>query len=189
MRLVSYARERAALRLKILRLLPTAGRRLLVATVALQVFTGLAPVAFIVATSTVVGRVPTAVEQGLDSPEWRSLRNALLVAGVLFVIQQLSWPFQWAFGEMVTWRVDDRVRERVAAASFEPVGIAALEDSETLDQLAQIADPNRGIGFSPGGACAGMLALVSRYVSWSVSSIFLAVVYCGWRSRTSTSCR
>ena len=166
--------------MRIIRLLPAAGRRLLVSTAALYVFTGLAPVAFIVATSTVVGRVPAAVEQGRDSPEWRSLRNALLAAGVLFVIQQLSWPFQWAFGEMVTWRVDDTVRERVAAASFEPVGIAALEDPETLDELAQIADPNRGIGFSPGGACAGMLALVSRYVEWSVASIFLAVVYTWW---------
>lgn len=176
----TYLRERVALRLKILRLLPAAGTRLLVSTAALQVFTGLAPVAFIVATSTVVGRVPAAVEAGLDSPEWRSLRNALLLAGALFVVQQLSWPFQWAVGEMVTWRVDDTIRERVAAASFEPVGIAALEDPETLDQLAQIADPNRGIGFSPGGACAGMLALVARYVEWSVASIFLAVVYTWW---------
>jgi ATP-binding cassette, subfamily B, bacterial len=179
-KLPNYLRERVALRLKILRLLPAAGPRLLGGALLLQVFTGLAPVAFIVATSTVVGRVPAAVEQGLDSPEWRSLRNALLVAGALFVVQQLSWPFQWAIGEMVTWRVDDTVRERVAAASFEPVGIAALEDPETLDQLAQIADPNRGIGFSPGGACAGMLALVSNYVQWAVASVFLGAVYTWW---------
>jgi ATP-binding cassette subfamily B protein len=179
-RLADYLRKRAALRLNILRLLPAAGPRLLVPTVALQVLTGLAPVAFIVATSTVVGRVPGAVEAGHDSPEWRSLRNALLVAGALFVVQQLSWPFQWAAGEMVTWRVDDTIRERVAAASFEPVGIGALEDPETLDQLAQVADPNRGVGFSPGGACSGMLALISRYVEWSVASIFLGVVYTWW---------
>ncbi|MDX6398461.1 MAG: ATP-binding cassette, subfamily bacterial [Gaiellaceae bacterium] len=179
-RLAEYLRARTALRLKILRLLHAAGPRLLVGGFALHVLTGLAPVAFIVATSTVVGRVPGAVGAGLGSPEWRSLRNALLVAGALFVLQQLSWPFQWALGEMITWRVDDTVRERVAAASFEPVGIAALEDPETLDQLAEIADPNRGVGFSPGGACAGMLALVSRYVEWSVASIFLAIAYTWW---------
>jgi ATP-binding cassette subfamily B protein len=176
----AYLRGRVALRLKILRLLPAAGRRLLASTIALHLFTGVAPVAFIVATSTVVGRVPAAVDAGLDSPEWRSLRTALLVAGALFVVQQLSWPFQWAFGEMVTWRVDDTIRERVAAASFEPVGIAALEDPETLEQLAQIADPNRGVGFSPGGACAGMLALLSNYVQWAVASLFLGVVYTWW---------
>ena len=179
-RLNAYLQDRAALRLRILRLLPAAGPKLLAGGIVLHVLTGLAPVAFIVATSAVVGRVPAAVEAGLGSPEWRSLRNALLVAGALFVVQQLSWPFQWALGEMVTWRVDDTIRDRVAAASFEPVGIAALEDPETLDQLAQIADPNRGIGFSPGGACAGMLALLSRYVEWFVASVFLAVVYTWW---------
>lgn len=106
LRLRDYVRERAALRLRILRLLPAAGGRQLGGALVLQVFTGLAPVAFIVATSAVVGRVPAAVEGGLDSPERRSLRDALLLAGALFVVQQLSWPFQWAVGEMVTWRVD-----------------------------------------------------------------------------------
>ena len=82
-RVAEYVRERVALRLSILRLLPAAGPRLLAPTVILQVFTGLAPVAFIVATSAVVGRIPAAVDAGLDSAEWRSLRNALLVAGAL----------------------------------------------------------------------------------------------------------
>lgn len=175
-----YLRARAALRLRILRLLPATGPRLLAGALGLHLFAGLAPVAFIVATSAVVGRVPAAVDAGLGSAEWRSLRNALLAAGVLFVLQQLAWPFQWAIGEMVTWRVDDTVRERVAAASFEPVGIAALEDPDTLDQLAQVADPNRGVGFSPGGACAGMLALVSNYVQWASASVLLGVVYAWW---------
>jgi ATP-binding cassette subfamily B protein len=179
-RLKQHLRERVALRLQTARLLRAAGGRLLAGTFALHVLTGLAPVAFIVATSTVVGKVPEAVEAGLGSPEWRSLRNALLVAGVLFVAQQLSWPFQWAFGEMVQWRVDDAVRERVATASFGPVGIAHLEDQQTLDELADIADPHRGLGFSPGAACAGMLHLVSRYVQWAVAGILIGVVYTWW---------
>ncbi len=76
----------------------------------------------------------------LGSPEWRSLRDALLVTGVLFLLQQVLWPVQWAVGEAISWRVDDAVRERVVAASFDPVGIAALEDQETLDELAQIVN-------------------------------------------------
>jgi ATP-binding cassette, subfamily B, bacterial len=179
-RFAEHLRDRVALRLKIIRLLPAAGPRLLVPTAVLHLFTGLAPVAFILATSVVVGRIPAAVDAGLDSPEWRSLRNALIVAGALFVVQQLSWPFQWAAGEMVTWRVDDTIRERVAAASFDPVGIRALEDPDTLEQLAQIADPNRGIGFSPGGACAGMIALVSNYVTWAAASILLGIAFAWW---------
>jgi ATP-binding cassette, subfamily B, bacterial len=178
--LVDYLRDRIALRLKILRLLRAAGPRLLGAAATLHVLTGLAPVAFILATSAVVGRVPAAVEGGLGSPEWTSLRNALLLAGALFVAQQLAWPFQWAAGELVQWRVDDAVRERVAAASFEPVGVAALENQRTLDELAEIADPSRGLGFSPGAACAGLLALVSRWVQWLIASVFIGVVYTWW---------
>jgi ATP-binding cassette subfamily B protein len=179
-RLTEHIRERLALRLQIVRLLRTAGSRLLAGALALQVFTGLAPVAFIVVTSVVVGRVPAAVRQGLDSPEWRSLRNALLLAGVLFLIQQISWPLQWACGEMVTWRVDDAVRDRVARASFSPVGIGALEDQQTLDELAELADPHRALGFSPGAACAGLLTLVSRYLQWAVAAALIGVVYTWW---------
>src|SRR5512138_2692084 len=121
--MAEYLRARAALRLKILRLLPAAGGPLLGGAVLLQLVAGLAPVAFILATSAVVGRVPAAVDAGLGSPAWTSLRDALLVAGVLFAVLQLLFPLQWAMGELVWWRVDDAVRERVATASFESVGI------------------------------------------------------------------
>jgi ATP-binding cassette subfamily B protein len=179
-RLISHLRERVALRLQILQLLRQARPALLGGMLAVQLFGGLAPVAFILATSAVVGRVPAAVEHGLDSPEWRALRNALLAAGALFVLQQASWPIQWACAEMLTWRIDDGVRDRVAAASFGPIGIAALEDQSTLDDLAEIADPHRGVGFSPGGACSGMCMLVARYVQWGVASVFLGLVYTWW---------
>ena len=179
-RVAAYLRARIELRLRILRLLPTAGAPLLGGAVLFQLVAGLAPVAFIVATSAVVGRVPAAVDAGLHSPEWTSLRDALLVAGGLFVAIQLLVPLQWALGELLWWRVDDAVRERVAHASFGPVGIAALEDQRTLDELADIADPNRSIGFSPGNACQGAVALVSRYVTWIAASVLLGVAYAWW---------
>lgn len=179
-RLVAHLRARILLRLRIVRLLREARPVQLATLLALDIFGGLAPVAFILATSTVVSRVPAAVERGLDSPEWRSLRNALLVAGLLFIVQQAAWPVQWATGEALTWRIDDAVRDRVAAASFTPVGIAALEDQQTLDDLSDLADPHRGLGFSPGGACAGMFALVPRYVQWAVASLLIGVAFAWW---------
>ena len=179
-RLRDRARERVALRLRILALLGTADRRVVAGTLGLQLFNGIAPVAFIVATSAVVGRVPGAVDAGMGSSEWRSLRDALLVAGLLFVLQQLAAPLQWATRELVEWRVDDVVRERVASASFGPVGIGALEEQKTLDELAEIADPDRGLGFSPGSACAGLLGLVGRYLQWLLASVFLSAVYAWW---------
>ena len=127
-----------------------------------------------------IGRVPAAVDNGLGSPEWQSLRNALLFTGGLFLLQQLMWPTQWTLAQAVAWRVDDAVRERILAASFEPVGIAALEDQQTLDELGEIVNPMRGLGFSPGAACAGLLALVARYLQWAVAAALLGIVFSWW---------
>ena len=179
-RLIAYLRERAAARIRILRLLRAAGPRLLALAVALQVFAGVVPVAFIVATSAVVGRVPEAVEGGLDSPAWDSLRNALLASGVLFLLLQVSFAVQWTVSRAIEWAVDEAVRERVVPASFAPAGVAALEDEQTLDELGDIVDPLRRIGFSPGNACAGMLYLLARYLQWALASLLVGIAYAWW---------
>ena len=89
---------------------------------------------------------------------------------MLFLVQQVLFPLQWAVGEAITWRVDDAVRERVVAASFAPAGISTLEDEQTLNELGDIVNPLRGLGFSPGSACAGILALIPRYLQWAVAA-------------------
>src|SRR3954451_14864894 len=122
----------------VVRVLPLGGW-LVGAGAVLQLVAGLMPVAFIVATSAVVGRVPAAVNAGLDSPEWRSLRNVLIVAGLLFVVQQLMGALQFTMQFMLAWQVDDRLRERAATASFGPVGVGAIEDSEIYDTLADLS--------------------------------------------------
>jgi ATP-binding cassette, subfamily B, bacterial len=179
-RLLRHLRARGHGRLRIIRLLPAAGPRLVLAALALNILGGVFPVAFILATSAVVGRVPAAVEHGLDSPEWASLRNALIAAGALFLLQQVVFPTRWAVGEAITWKIDDTLRERILAASFDPVGVGALEEQETLDTIGQIADPDRGVGFTPGGACAGLVMLIPRYVQWLLAAILLAVVTRWW---------
>jgi ATP-binding cassette, subfamily B, bacterial len=172
-------RERIAFRLSVLRVFPYGGR-LVVPTVVLQVLAGLMPVAFIVATSVIVGRVPNAIEAGLDSPEWTSLRNALLVAGALFVAQQVLGPLEFVAGMALAWKIDDQLRERAAVASFGPVGVAALEEPETFDALADLADPQRGTGFTPGWACRATLLLVAIYIQWALAAVLVAVVYTWW---------
>jgi ATP-binding cassette subfamily B protein len=172
-------RERVAFRLSVLRVFPYGGR-LLVPALVLQVLAGLMPVAFIVATSVIVGRVPAAVEGGLDSPEWISLRNALLVAGVLFVVQQVLGPLEFVAGLALAWKIDDRLRERAAVASFGPVGVAVLEEPETFDTLADLSDPNRGTGFTPGWACRATLLLLAMYIQWALAAALVGVVYAWW---------
>jgi ATP-binding cassette subfamily B protein len=166
-------------RLAVLRVMPLGGR-MVAAGVALQVVSALMPVAFIVATSSVVGRVPGAVRAGLDSPEWRSLRNTLIVAGLLFVAQQVISPLQFTAQFMLAWRVDDHLRERAAAASFGPVGVAAIEESDVYNTLADLSYAERGTGFSPGSACWGTLVLLSMYLQWAVAAVLIGVIYTWW---------
>jgi ATP-binding cassette, subfamily B, bacterial len=172
-------RERIRFRLAVLRVMPLGGRMVALG-VALQVVSALMPVAFIVATSAVVGRVPGAVQAGLDSPEWRSLRNTLIVAGLLFVAQQVISPLQFTAQFMLAWRVDDHLRERAAAASFGPVGVAAIEESDIYDTLADLSYAERGTGFSPGSACWGTLVLLAMYLQWAVAAVLIGVVYTWW---------
>jgi ATP-binding cassette subfamily B protein len=172
-------RERIRFRLAVLRVLPLGGRMVAVG-VALQLVAAVMPVAFIVATSAVVGRVPGAVHAGLDSPEWRSLRNTLIVAGLLFVVQQVIGPLQFTTEFMLAWQVDDRLRERAAAASFGPVGVAAIEESEIYDTLADLSYAQRGTGFSPGSACWGTLVLLAMYLQWAVAAVLIGIVYAWW---------
>jgi ATP-binding cassette subfamily B protein len=169
---VDRLRERVAFRLAVLRVFPYGGWLLAPAAI-LQLLAGLMPVAFIVATSVVVGRVPGAVANGLDSPEWRSLRNALLVAGGLFVVQQVLSPLQFTLAITLAWRIDDRLRERATAASFAPVGVGALEEPRTFDTLADLVDPKRGTGFTPGWACWATLLLLAIYVQSAVAAVLL----------------
>jgi ATP-binding cassette subfamily B protein len=175
----SELRERIAFRLAVLRVVPYGGR--LVPTAAiLHVVSGLTPVAFIVATSVIVGRVPAAVTHGLGSPEWRSLRNMLLVAGVLFVAQQVIGPLQFTVGHMLAWRIDDLLRERAAVASFGPIGVAALEEPETFDTLADLVDPSRGTGFTPGWSVWASLLLVAVYLQWTLAAVLIGIVFTWW---------
>src|SRR3954451_22515407 len=154
-----YLRRRWRLRVAVLRLFPLVGARLLVPTVALQIVSGLLPVAFIIATSAVLGRIPAAVEHGLDSAEWRSLRNALLVEGVLFVFQQVTAPLQWMSGEQLAWRVDDALRQRATAAWCGPLALSRAEDEELMDTPAAFADRWRRTGITPGPTAMGALFL------------------------------
>jgi ATP-binding cassette subfamily B protein len=177
---IPHVRQRTSGRLRILRLLGAAGAPTVAGALLLQLTFGLVPVGFIFATSTVVGRVPAAVGHGVNSAEWRSLRNALLVAGGLFLVQQLVSPLRFVLEQAITWRVDRVVRERIASASFDPIGIAALEDVETIDGLGDVVDPMSGYGFAVGSACAGLLGVVARYLQWGVAAVLVGVFYSWW---------
>jgi ATP-binding cassette, subfamily B, bacterial len=172
-------RDRIRFRLAVLRLFRYGGRMVPLG-LALQILAGLMPVAFIVTTSAIIGRVPAAVHAGLGSSEWRSLRNALILAGVLFVVQQVIGPLQFMSEFMLAWNIDDRLRERAAAASFGPIGVGAIEESDTYETLADLSYSQRGTGFSPGSACWGTLLLLAMYLQWATAAVLIGFVYAWW---------
>src|SRR5687768_1079456 len=112
------AREQFAARRDIVRLLPRAGGGLVAALVVVDVLLGCLPVVFTVATAMVLGRVPAAVDAGLDSGAWDSLVAVFGVAAGAFVARQLISPVERAMGELLTRRIDGRVFDELMAASL-----------------------------------------------------------------------
>jgi ATP-binding cassette subfamily B protein len=183
------ARDAVAVRWRIARLLPRAGWPVVIAAAAGNLVLGVLPVAFVVATSVMVGRVPAAVRAGPDSAQWTAVVVAFVSASAAFAAAQALAPVQGALGELIARRVDGGVFDRLMAASLRPTGIGALEDQRLLDALSE-AGSELEHGFqSPGRACAGLLNLVARVVallgyvivigvvfSWLVAAVVLATV-------------
>jgi ATP-binding cassette, subfamily B, bacterial len=163
--------------LQIARLTPSGGSWLVFALVVLNVVLGLLPVAFIVATSVMIGRVPGAVTAGVGSGEWRDLVLAFGLAAGAFLAQQILAPAQAALGELLGRRIDGRVVDRLIAASLQSTGIGPLEDQRLLDDLAQVVGWLEQ-GFRTAGlACAGLLALIARYVQLVACCLLVGYVF------------
>jgi ATP-binding cassette subfamily B protein len=156
------------------------GYGLMAADLVFQLLSGLAPVAFILASSTVIARVPAAARAGLGSGAWHGLFDALVLTGALVLVQQMIYPVQLTLAEIVAMRVDDKVRDRVLAASFAPVGTELHEDQDSLSQIVGLVDWSKGPGFTAGLACGGVLALVGRYTTWLVGAALVGVAYRWW---------
>jgi ATP-binding cassette subfamily B protein len=89
-------------------------------------------------------------------------------------------PLQFTLAQTLAWRIEDHLRERAALASFGPVGVAALEEPETFDTLADLADVRRGTGFGPGWSVWGTLLLCGVYLQWALAAMLIGIVYTWW---------
>ncbi|WP_155372838.1 ABC transporter ATP-binding protein [Catellatospora vulcania] len=157
--------RRTAERWEIAKLTRHAGPGLISALAAVYLVLGVLPVVFVVATSVMLGKVPQAVEAGLDSPEWTSLVRAFLVGAAAFVGQQLLAPVAALLRELAARRVDGVLFRGLMEAALRSPGISPLEDQDTLDELRNAARELE-FGFqSPGQAVPGLLSLLARYVA------------------------
>lgn len=163
-------------RVLVLRHLPLAGWPLVLGAVVLNVLLGVLPVAFVVATSALVGRVPAAVQAGVPSSAWDTLVSAFLLSAATFVALQVLVPVQTALGELVQRRVDGVVQERLMTDVLALPGLAPLEDDRCLDALKEATQHIKDGWQTAGSACAGMLALVARYLQLGSLAVLLGTV-------------
>ncbi|MEU8261633.1 ABC transporter ATP-binding protein [Micromonospora sp. NPDC048999] len=151
-------------RWSIVRLLPRAGLGLVAGLGLINVLLGALPVVFVVSTSMVLGKVPDAVAGGPESDAWKAMLALFGVAAAAFIGQQALAPFQIALGELMARRVDGQMFDDLMAAALRSRGIAPLEDQQALHDLRAAVDQVQYGFMSPGKACAGLLALVARYL-------------------------
>lgn len=160
----SWYRSAVLPRRDIARLLPTAGWGLAIGLLVLDVVLGLLPVAFVLATSVVVGQVPAAVDGGTGSAAWADLVRTFVLAAVLFLARQVLAPVQTALGVRVQRRVDGALRDRALRVALRSTSIAPMEDQATLEALTEATREFEADFRSPGASAAGLVNLVARYV-------------------------
>jgi ABC-type multidrug transport system fused ATPase/permease subunit len=125
-----------------------------VASAIFVLLTALLPVVTTVASGVLVGRIPAAVEQGVDGPAGRQLLQALGLIAAVYLVQFTVVPLLNQASNALARRIDRNLSNRVMAAILTPTGIRHLEDPTILDDVAKA----EGLvtGYTPGGAWRGM---------------------------------
>ncbi len=174
--------EPMSVRASILRLMPRGGLGLLGGLLIVNLLLAVLPIAFVILTSVVLGKVPAAVTGGLDSAAWRELVPVFAAAAGIFVLQQVLAPAQLSLGELLARRIDGTVVDDVMRASTRSAGIAPMEDQSVLADLRYAArELEHGLQmWGPGSACAGTLALIARYGQLAGYTVVIGVVYSWW---------
>ena len=153
-RVCSWGKKRWDSWWSIIRILPRAGQVVTVAALVNLVI-GLLPLGFVIATSVAIGRVPALGQPYRDA--WGPVLAAMLAAIGALLLQSALSPFQAAFTELISRRVDGFCTERLMRATLVDAPVAQLEQAAMLDRLS---DARRGLVDYFGSQAAGLKAVV-----------------------------
>ena len=167
-------------RIEILRFVPFAGARLVVPLVLVNLVAGILPVAFVVATSVVIGRVPAALDGGLDSEAWNRLTFAFIAAAVAFLFARILAPVSTTLMSRIRRRVDGKLRAEVLDLVSRTTSIGPMEDQDVLDELAAATRQFDDDWNTPGQAVGGFIALLGRYTSLVAFCVLLSLSSFWW---------
>ena len=157
----------------IIRIVPPAGRAVAVA-VLLNLVIGLLPLGFVVATSVAIARVPALGRSAHAA--WGPVLAAMTLAIVVLLLQSALSPFQAAFTELISRRVDGFCTRRLMRCTLVDAPVAQLEQAAVLDKLS---DARRGLTeffVTPGAAAAGLVTLIARYAQLLGAAVIVGVV-------------
>jgi ATP-binding cassette, subfamily B, bacterial len=154
----------------IIGLLPVAGR-VAVAAIVLNLVLGVLPLGFVIGTSVAIGRVA-----GAGKIIWGGVLAAAGLAMASLLLQAVLSPFQAAFAELISRRVDGARARRLMRAALTEAPFGLLEQPDVLDKMG---DARRGLAeysATPGAAVAGLIALVARYAQLTGGVVVTGVV-------------
>ncbi len=169
-------RRRAVRWLATVRLLRYAHPGLIAGAGGLHLAVGLLPIAFILATSTLISRIPDAMSGFGGHGGIGRIGLALMLAVAAFVLQQTLVPFQSVLAELVIRQVDGACIVRLMACALRDLPAADLERQEVLDVLSDARNGFERVVPTPGDAAAGTLALIARYTQLVGAAVMVSVV-------------
>jgi ATP-binding cassette, subfamily B, bacterial len=157
----------------IIRIVPQAGPAVIVAAL-LNLVIGVLPLAFVVATSVAIARVPALGHSAHDA--WGPVLAAMVLAIVVLLLQSALSPFQAAFTELISRRVDGLCTRRLMRCTLAEAPVPQLEQAAVLDKLS---DARRGLVeyfVTPGAAAAGLVTLIARYAQLLGAVVIVGIV-------------
>jgi len=157
----------------IIRIVPQAGQAVTVAAV-LNLVIGLLPLGFVIATSVAIDRVPALGHSTHDA--WGPVLASMILAIVVLLLQSGLSPFQAAFTELISRRVDGFCTRRLMQSTLAEAPVSQLERADVLDKLS---DARRGLVdyfVTPGAAAAGLVTLIARYAQLLGAIVIVGIV-------------
>ncbi len=137
----------------------------------LNLVIGVLPLGFVIGTSVAIGRVA-----GDGRGIWGGVLLAVGLAVVALLLQSVLSPFQAAFTELISRRVDGACARRLMRATLAEAPVGLLEQPDVLDKMG---DSRRGLveyATTPGAAVAGLIALMARYAQLAGGVMITGVV-------------
>lgn len=106
---------------------------------------------------------------------WAGVLAAVGLAVAALLLQTVLSPFQAAFTELVSRRVDGECARRLMRAAAVEAPVELLEQPDVLDKLSDSRQGLTGNFETPGAAVAGVIALVARYAQLAGAVVIVGI--------------